>query len=221
MSEALVLAKLAGAPGSAALWPVAPRAPGPGPEATPPSDGALLRLLERLSPRAVVPCEQPPPPPDLDAIRAEAHAAGEALGFDAGHAAGSAAVEASLAPLRADLAEAAAALHAACAIDAAALAPLLADLVRSLAETVLAAELARPQALLPLATAALALVETAAAPTLCAHPDTLARLAPHLPGLATAADAGLARDAFRLEGPDFVVPVDVSQRLALAMAGMA
>ncbi len=219
MSEALLLARLAGTE-AAMLWPSAPRPAGPGLAARlAPGDG-LARLLDSLSPRPQPLAEPAPPPPDLDAIRAEAHAAGVAIGFDAGHAAGSAAAEAGLAPLRADLAEAAAALHAACVIDAAALAPLLADLVRALAETVLAAELARPQALLPLATTALALVETATAPTLCAHPDTLARLAPHLPGLATAVDAGLARDAFRLDGPDFVVPVDLAQRLAAALEGI-
>ncbi len=207
------------AAGEAVLWPQTVKAPARAPVLAP--ETGLALLLDRLAPRLVAEAPEAPPPPDLDAIRAEARAAGEAAGFDAGHAAGAAAAEARLAPLRADLAQAAAALHAACAIDAAALAPALADLVRGLVETVLAAELAQPAALLPLARAALALVETAGPPTLCAHPETLAELEPHLPALATRADPQLDRRAFHLAGPDFVVPVDLPRRLAAALADLA
>jgi hypothetical protein len=216
MSEAL--APRADAP---LLWPGAIRPASARPAATLNPDNGLARLLDSLSPRPRADEPALPPSPDIEALHAAAYAAGEAAGHAAGNAAGSAAAEARLAPLRADLAEATAALHAACAIDAAALAPLLADLVRALAETVLAGELARPQALLPLAEAALALVAPAAAPTLCAHPETLVRLAPHLPGLATTADAALPPGVFHLAGADFVVPVDLPQRLAAVLADLA
>jgi flagellar assembly protein FliH len=144
-----------------------------------------------------------------------------ARGLAAGRAEGEAAALAALAPDRARLAEAAAALEAACRIDAEALAPLLADLVRALCETVLAAELrAGAAVLMPLVEAALALVQPDEAPCLAAHPDVLAALAPHLPaGLVTQADAALPLDAFAVRGAEFVIAEGLAARLDAVLAG--
>lgn len=201
---------------SEALWPSAATRPVGASWSSP-----LAQLLDRLAPRPVAeaaPAPEPPAP-DLDAIRRAAHVAGYDEGFTAGHAAGRAEAEAALAPLRADLAEAAAALSAACAIDAARLQPLLADLVGGMMRAVLAVERRDAAALLPLAAAALAEVATDEAATLVAHPDTLAGLAAHLPGVATAADPTLAPGSFCVSGPDFIVPVDLDQRLARVLEG--
>ena len=167
----------------------------------------LAGLLDALQPRP----EAVLPPPDLDAIRAEAHAAGQA----AGRADGAASERVALAPLRAKLAAACEALSAAAVVDAEALRAPLAALVRHLAEAVLLAELRRdPAVLLALATAALAAVVPGQAATLVAHPDTLAALGPLLSGVATAADPGLAPDCITVSGADFIIDTSLSARLA-------
>lgn len=167
----------------------------------------LAGLLDALQPRV----EAVVPPPDLDAIRAEARAAGHAAGL----AEGRASERAALAPLKAQLTAAGDALAAAAVVDAEALRAPLAALVRQLAEAVLLAELARdPAVLLALAEAALAAVVPGQAATLAAHPDTLAALAPMLPGVATAADAALAPDRITVSGPDFIIDTGLSMRLA-------
>ena len=136
--------------------------------------------------------------------------------------AGAAEADAGLAPLRAQLAAAAAAFDAACRIEADTLRPVLAALVRRVAEAVLMAELkAGATVLQPLVDAAIATVVPGAAATLTAHPDTLAALAPHLPGIAIAADAALAPGAFAVTGADFSITVDLAQRLDDVMAGLA
>ncbi len=173
------------------------------------SDG-LAGLLSALQPRA----EPVAAPVDIAAVRAEA--------WDAGFVAGAAEADAALAPLRAHLAAAAAAFEAACQIDADTLRPVLAALVRRVAEAVLMAELSAGAAVLqPLVDAAIAAVVPGKAATLTAHPDTLAVLAPHLPDIATAADAALTPGAFAVTGADFSITVDLAQRLDDVMAGLA
>jgi flagellar biosynthesis/type III secretory pathway protein FliH len=163
----------------------------------------LAGLYSTMAPRA----EEPLPPPDLDAI----HDAGWRAGF----AAGEAAAHDRLAPLRASLAAAATALDGATQIDRDALRPLFVTLVNRIAAAVLMAELTTGAvALLPLVELALAQVRVGEAATLCGHPDTLAALQAHLPVLTTAADAGMARDAFRITGPTFVIETGLAARLA-------
>jgi flagellar biosynthesis/type III secretory pathway protein FliH len=172
----------------------------------------LAGLLAALRPRAE-PVDAPPPP-DLDAIRA--------AGWDDGFTAGEAAATAALSPLRVQLAEAAAALDAACRIDVDALRPLFVTLIRQIAEAVLMAELGASAATLePLVNAALTAVHAGEAPTLRAHPETLAALGPHLPDVATHADPGLARDAFSVCAPQFRIDVGLSARLAAVTGAMA
>jgi flagellar biosynthesis/type III secretory pathway protein FliH len=171
----------------------------------------LAGLLSAMQPR---PPETPAPPPDLDAIRDD--------GWHAGFAAGQASANAELAPLRLYLAEAAAALHAACQIDGDALRPLLITVIRDIAEAVVMGELsADPQLLTRLVDAALALVRPGEAVTLRAHPATLALLRPHLPDLATIEDPGLAPDCFAISGTDFVIETGLSARLAEIMGAVA
>jgi flagellar biosynthesis/type III secretory pathway protein FliH len=163
----------------------------------------LAGLLCALQPPPPAP---PVPPPDLDAIRR--------AGWEDGFAAGEAAADAALAPLRLALAEAAAALHIACTIEIDRLRPAFATLVRGLAEAVLAAELrAGAAVLLPLVEAGLAALRPADQPTLVAHPDVLAQLAPHLPALATATDDALPPDSFAITGLDFIVETSLTARL--------
>lgn len=163
----------------------------------------LAGLLSAMQPREAAPT----PPIDVDAIRQG--------GWGEGFAAGQASASAELAPLRLALADAAAALHAACVIDGDALRPLLVTIIRQIAETVVMRELhLDPAVLVRLVDAALALVGPGEAATLRAHPATLATLRPHLPDLATAADPGLAADAFVVAGADFVVETGLSARLA-------
>lgn len=172
----------------------------------------LALLLDRLQP--VPAAEAAPPPPDLATIRAEAFAAGEA--------AAQAAAETALQPLRADLAAAAAALRDAAVIDMATLRPLLAALVRSVAEAVLATEIAtRDDALLALAQTALAAIAPDEAAVLMAHPDTLARLAPHLPPLATRPDPDMAPGAIQVGGPTFRIDADLPERLTQILESVA
>ena len=167
---------------------------------------AGLALLQRG------PVAPAPDPALIEAAFARGHAAGRAEG--------EAAALAALAPDRQRLAEAAAALEAACRIEADTLAPLLADLVRALCEAVLAAELrAGAAVLMPLVEAALTLVQTDEAPCLAAHPDVLAALAPHLPaGLATQADPALPLDGFAVRGTDFVIAETLAARLQAVLA---
>lgn len=170
----------------------------------------LAGLLGALQPRI----EAPLPPPDLEAIRAEAHAAGVAHGF----AEATTRERAALAPLRAQLATAVAALAAAAVIDAERVAPLLVDIVRQLAEAVLMAQLQQDPALLrALAGAALAAVAPGQPAVLTAHPDTLAAIAPYLPlgaGLATASDTAFAADRIAVSGADFIIDTSLAARLA-------
>lgn len=175
-----------------------------------PENAGLAGLLTALRPRSV-PDE---PPPDLDAIRQG--------GWAAGFAAGEAAATAGLAPVRAQLADAAAALDAACCIDVDLLRPLFLALVAEIASAVLQAELnADAAALQPLVTAALAAVRLGEAPVLSAHPDTLAALAPYLPDIAVVPDAALPRDGFTVSAPQFTTAATLADRLADAVAGLA
>lgn len=174
---------------------------------------SLALLLDRLQPVVPAP-EVTEPACDPAAIRAEAFAAGEA--------AGRAAAEAALLPLHADLEAAAAAFRNAAVIDGAALRPLLAALVRAVAEAVLASELAmRDDALLALAQAAFAAVMPDEAPLLTAHPDTLARLGPHLPPVAIRPDSGMPAGAVCVSGPTFRIDADIATRLAQSLEGLA
>lgn len=171
----------------------------------------LAGLLSALQPR---PPELAPPPPDLDAIRDAA--------WNRGVAEGHARAEAELAPLRLLMAEAAAALQAACRIDVDALRPLVAALVTQVAETVLMAELrGDPGILSALLDAALAAVRPGAAATLHCHPSMLAALRPHLPDITVAEDAGLATDGFVVAGTDFVIEVGLAARLQEIMGEIA
>lgn len=173
----------------------------------------LASLLTALRPR-VEPEVAPQPPPDLDAIRA--------AGWEDGFAAGEAAAAASLAPLRVRLGEAAAALDAACRIDIDTLRPVFVTLVTAIAEAVLAAELRTGAAvLMPLVTAALAEVRVDEAAILHAHPETLADLRDHLPDVALAADADMARDGFSISAPQFRIDAGLSARLAAITGTMA
>ncbi len=154
---------------------------------------------------------QPPPlvaPTPIDVV------AVHRAGWDQGYAAGEAAADLALAPLRLHLAQAAEALNAACIIDVDRLRPVFAALVRAVAEAVLAAELGAGAAvLLPLVEAALGAVRPGDLPTLVAHPDVLAVVAGHLPGLMTAADGGMAGDGFAVTGTDFIIDVALTARL--------
>jgi flagellar biosynthesis/type III secretory pathway protein FliH len=175
-----------------------------------PDSAGLAGLLTSLRPRVVPDV----PPPDLDAIR---HA-----GWEAGFAAGEAAAQTRLEPLKAQLADAAAALDAACCIDVDTLRPLFTTLVSEIATAVLMAELGAGATVLePLISAALVAVKPGEAPTLVMHPDTLAALQPHLPVIATTANAALARDAFAVTGPQFVITSGLADRLADIVAGLA
>lgn len=175
-----------------------------------PDSAGLAGLLTSLRPRVVPDA----PPPDLDAIRR--------AGWEAGFAAGEAAADARLAPLKAQLADAAAALDAACCIDVDTLRPLFTTLVSEIATAVLMAELGAGAAVLePLVMAALAAVKPGEVATLVAHPETLAALQPHLPAITANANAALARDAFAITGPQFVITAGLADRLADIVAGLA
>lgn len=173
----------------------------------------LAGLLGALQPRV----EASLPPPDLDAIRTEGHAAG----FAQGVAEATTRERAALAPLQAQLATAAAALAAAAVIDAERLRPLVADVVRQLAQAVLMAELQHdPALLMALVDAALAALVPGQPAVLTAHPETLAAIAPHLlvaagaTGLTTAADAAFAADRITVSGHDFIIDTSLAARLA-------
>ena len=181
------------------------------------SDTAALRplglagLLSAMQPR---PPEPPAPPVDIDAIRDG--------GWHDGFAAGEAHAQADLAPLRLALAEAAAALDAACQIDGDTLRPLLAGMIRQIAEAVVMGELrADPSVLARLVDAALVLVRPSEAMTLRAHPATLALMRPQLPDIALVEDPGLAPDAFVVAGADFVIETGLSARLAEIMGAIS
>jgi hypothetical protein len=168
--------------------------------------GLLTSLRPRLGPDA--------PPPDPDAVRR--------AGWEAGFAAGEAAAEARLLPLKAQLANAAAALDAACCIDVDALRPLFTVLVSEIATAVLMAELGAGAAVLaPLVAAALVAVKPGEAPTLVMHPETLATLQPHLPAIAATANAALPLDSFAVTGPQFVIAAGLADRLADIVSGLA
>lgn len=173
----------------------------------------LAGLLTSLRPR-VQPSDTPPAPPDLDGIRQ--------AGWEAGFVAGEAAATAGLAPLKVQLASAAAALDAACCIDVDGLRPLFTALVTNIATAVLQAELTvGGQALVPLVDAALAAVRQGEMPVLSGHPDTLAALKPYLPDVATAADATCSSDGFCVSAPQFMIAASLSGRLADIVAGLA
>jgi flagellar biosynthesis/type III secretory pathway protein FliH len=178
-----------------------------------PDSIGLAGLLTSLRPR-VLPSEAPVAPPDLDAIRQ--------AGWEAGFVAGEAAATAGLAPLREQLASAAAALDAACCINADDLRPLFTTLVHDTAGAVLQAELTVGGSLLaPLVDAALAAVRLGEAPVLSAHPDTLAALQAYLPDVATAADATCSRDGFSVSAPQFTIAASLADRLTDIVAGLA
>lgn len=166
-----------------------------------------------MQPRAELP-EPVSLVPDLDAVRQ--------YGWDAGFAAGEAAQMAALAPLRADMAAAAATFEAACVIDTDRLRPVFAALVTQVAEAVLMAELGAGAAvLLPLVDAALAQVAIGEAGVLRAHPETLAAVQAQLPDLAVAGDVDMARDEFAVTAPEFVIAAGLSARLADIVRGLA
>lgn len=171
----------------------------------------LARLYSAMAPRA----EEPLPPPDLDAIHD--------TGWQAGFAAGEAAAQQTLSPLRANMVAAVVALDAATQVDADALRPLFAALVTRVAAAVLMAELSAgaAAALVPLVDAALAQVRVGEAASLHAHPDTLAALGGHLPVLATVADSGLVRGIIHVTGTTFVIEADITARLAEIVEAMA
>lgn len=170
-----------------------------------PGDG-LSALLSAMQPREASSL----PEIDVEAI----HETAWNQGFDAGRES----AIAELAPLRLHLAEAAAALQSACRIDAAGLRPVVGELVRAVAEAVLRAELGSgARVLIPLVEAALAAVKPAEMPTLKAHPQTLAALAPEFPDLLMAEDASLPKDGFVVAGLDFVIEAGLQARLAEIM----
>ena len=170
----------------------------------------LAGLLTALQPRL----DAPAAVPDFDAIRRD----GSAAGF----AAGEAAQVAALAPLRANLGAAAAALDAACVIDADRLRPVFAALVTQVAEAVLLAELTAGAAvLLPLVRAALDHVAVGEARVLRAHPETLALMRGYLPDVVVAADAEMERDEFAVTAPGFVIAAALGARLADVVRGLA
>ncbi|MEI6418310.1 MAG: hypothetical protein WCO82_04510 [Sphingomonadales bacterium] len=181
-----------------------------------PADVALAPGLVQLMASLLPPAPVPEDARDMADLLAEAEARGRAEG----HATGRAEAMALLAPEQAALATAADAFAAAMAIDERALAPLLAGLVQILCETVLAAELARPGALLPLAQAALALVQPDKPAMLAAHPDVLAVLAPLLPGVAVAPDDHLPTDRVEVRAPQLVIAADAGARLQQALASL-
>lgn len=181
------------------------------------SDAAALRspglagLLSSMQPR---PPEPPPPPIDVDAIRAG--------GWHEGFAAGERHAQADLAPLRLALAQAAAALDAACRIDGDMLRPLLADVIRQIAEAVVMGELrADPEVLARLVDAALALVRPGEAMTLRAHPAMLALLRAQVTDITIVEDPRLAPDEFVIAGTDFVIETGLAARLAEIMGAVA
>lgn len=168
--------------------------------------GLLTALQLRVDAPALV--------PDIDAIRQD--------GWNAGFAAGEAAQVATLAPLRADLAAAAAAMTAASVIDADRLRPVFAALVAQVAEAVLLAELTAGAAvLLPLVRAALDHVAVEEAGVLRAHPETLAMVRRYLPDVVVAADAEMERDEFAVTAPGFVIAAGLGARLADVVRGLA
>jgi flagellar biosynthesis/type III secretory pathway protein FliH len=175
----------------------------------------LARLLSSMMPAEVSPRAEM----DLPTLLADARAEG----LRAGEAAGWAAAEAELAPLRAALENAADAARAATAIDAAALRPVLNELVENIVRTVLMAELDAGRAVLaPLVEAALAEVGESAEPTLIAHPETLALLGPELPpGLASSADPALPAGHVTLAGPDYRIEAGIEERLARVLKALA
>jgi len=176
-----------------------------------PRGSGLAGLLSALQPRAAA---ETPSPPDLAALREDA--------WNQGFVAGQTAAEADFAPLRLLMAEAAAALHAACVVDIDGLRPLVAMLVKQIAETVLMAELhSDPSQLMTLVAAALAAVRPGMVATLHANPATLAALRPHLPDIATAAEPDLGPNSFFVSGTDFVIEVGLSARLAEIMGEIA
>lgn len=147
---------------------------------------------------------------DIEAIHETAWNQGVEAGYQS--------AVAELAPLRLHLTEAAAALHSACRIDAAGLRPVVSELVRAVAEAVLMAELGSgASVLIPLVDAALAAVKPAEIPTLKAHPETLASLAPEFPDLLMAEDASLPKDGLVVAGLDFVIEVGLQARLSEIM----
>ena len=180
----------------------------------------LARLLNSLMPAPLL-----SPHEDIDAamLLAQAQADSHAQAQADGHAAGHAAAQAELAPLRAALANAAAAARSATAIDEAALRPLLIGLIAAVARTVLMAELAGGRRVLaPLVEAALAEVGDGALPTLLAHPETLALLGPELPpGLATAPDPALPIAHIVLAAPDYRIETGLEERLARILKALA
>ena len=156
------------------------------------------------------------------ALMADATAIGALLQQAAQHLAKGEA-RAAEAPLRAALANAAAAARAATAIDEAALRPMLVTLVEAVARTVLMAELAGGRRVLaPLVEAALAEVGEGALPTLLANPETLALLGPELPpGLSTAPDATLPPAHIVLAAPDYRIEAGIEERLARIVKALA
>lgn len=185
---------------------------------SPETGNGLAVLLSWLQPGT------PEAAPEADApgrdVEAEL-AAARAEGFAAGEAAGRAAAEAELAPLADALAGAEAALAAACRVDVAAVQPALAGLVRELCEAVLIAELAGGVALDALVAAALAEVKPGEAAVLRAHPDVLALLEGRFEGVLTQGDSAMARDAFAVEGPTFVIETGLMARLEAVLAGLS
>jgi len=180
----------------------------------------LARLLSSLMPAEAAP---PREAVDVAILLADARAEGYARGFAEGNAAGRVAAEAALAPLRAALASAAVAARTATAIDEVALRPKLVELVENIARTVLMTELKGGRRVLaPLVEAALAEVGDGALPTLVAHPETLALLAPELPpGLTTAADPALPTAHVVLAAPDYRIEAGIAERLARIVKALA
>ena len=162
---------------------------------------------------ADAPAPEPPPPVDVEAVRAEAFAAGRAEGLAEGLAAGAAAV----APERERLRAAVAAFEAARTIDGAALAPLFAQLATRLAEAVVGAELRLgPDVVLRLAQAALGVAGPGAA-ALRANPADAALLRATDIAVTLIEDPAMAAGELLVEGGDWVVAEGISARLAAVL----
>jgi len=151
----------------------------------------------------------PPPPPreptiDLEAIAADAFAAGVATGV--------AQSDAALLPERTALRAAAAALTAATVVDIECVRPVFLTLVRTLAETVVAGELrVNPDVVSRLVDAALASVLMRDDLVIRLHPDDVDRVGPDL---AVVADPTLLRGEVSIDGPAFILRDGFGARLA-------
>ncbi len=186
----------------------------------------LSVLLNWLQPAATAPSPLAAAR-DAEADLVDTIAQERAAAFEAGVTAGRVAAEAELAPIVAALRGAEGALQAACVIDVGAVQSVLTGLVRAVVERVLLAELRVGDSVLDaLVLAALAEVQPDEAPVLRVHPDALALIEQIsgrevLAGLTIVIDAGMPRDGFAVEGPEFVISAGLMARLDCVMAELS